>query len=454
MSTHSRKPSSRAALPRRTTRGPLDGDDPLSPSSPITTPVARSPASSVISQVKVVVENDERSVKSSPPVDTKISRPESQGKDLSFLLDASIYHPLSQLEVPSPFRRPFPQLQLAQIDPLRVFEEIESLLSQCDYLGAAYVSGALLASGALKSTDHRSIFHALQIRYACLELSGNTLFAAQEAKALEDLSSGYYYVGLSQDEAAAESETDRPLPQHIMPFSLRLQGLKLQSIGFSDPRRGVASLYDLALECREHIVAPTTSEDLRRLWEQRLEEVGTKVVNALVEMGDLDCARRTLDTMKPAGTQPSSTWMIRKAMLCLRIGLLSEVQGLIDMPGLGRSETLALQSLIAIADDRLDDAVSKLMAIPPDVDKELSAVARQNAAVALLYNGNIQRAKELMETLIDEHESFSTLTINLATIYDLTSDRSKELKLGLASKVAADRQAKHAHSFTNADFKL
>ena len=454
MSLHSRKPSTRSALPRRNTRGPLDGDDPLSPPTASGSPAQQSLTSSVVSQVQRT-SGDGREPQDQPRVDaTNGYEPESEEKDLSFLLDASIYHPLGQLEVPAPFRRPFPELSVAHTEVSKTFQQIDSLLSQCDYLGAAYLSGALLSSGALKATNQRQIFRALQIRYSCLELSGNLLLAAQEAKALEDLGSAFYYAGLIGDESAAEHAADRPLPRHIMPFALRLQALRLQSVGFSDPRRGVVSLYDLGLECREHIASTSTSEEHRPLWVQRLEEVGIRVVNALIEMGDLDCARRTLETMKPSDPNATSTWAYRKVMLCLKMGLVAEARGLIDAPNLQQPNIQVLRLLAAVADDRLDDAVSLLTEPDSDANTDLVALAKQNVALALLYRGEIQKARSLMETLIDEHESFSTLTINLATIHDLTSDQSRELKLALASKIAADRQTRQVRSFGNADFKL
>ena len=453
MSAHSRKPSTRAALPRRTTRGPLDGDDPLSPSSPAGTPAPQPLSSSAVSQVKTA--DAESKSEAQLPIETTVNNDaEAEEKDLSFLLDASIYHPLSQLEIPAPFRRPFPQLNAALADVTRAFQEIDAALSRCDYVGAAYLSGGLLSAGLLKATDQHHIFRALHIRYSCLELSGNVLLAAQEAKALEDLGSAFYYIGLPEDEAVSEQIADRPLPRHIMPFGLRLQALRLQSIGFSDPRRGVASLYDLGMECREHIASPATSDELRQLWVQRLEDVGIRVVNALIEMGDLDCARRTLETMKPSDRGPASIWTCRKIMLCLRMGLVAEAQRLVDAPEFKQSEAHILQSLIAIADDRLDDAVTMLTTKAQEGDTELMALAKQNAAVALLYKGEIQKARSLLETLIEGHESFSTLTVNLTTIHDLTSEQSRDLKLAIASKIAADPRLRQARAFTNADFKL
>ena len=141
-------------------------------------------------------------------------------------------------------------------------------------------------------------------------------------------------------------------------------------------------------------------------------------------------------------------------MLSLRMGLIAEARRLIDAPHIDQSHAHLLRSLIAVADDRLDDAITILTGPATDADKELMALAKQNAAVALLYKGEIQKARSLMETLIDEHESFSTLTINLATIHDLTSDQSRELKLTLVNRVAANCESKQIRSFSNTDFKL
>ena len=448
MSSHSRKPSSRAVLPRRNTRGPLDADDPL----PVT-PATQSLSSSAVSQVRTESDVEPRSQEKIPATDIASNEPVIEEKDLSFLLEPTIYHPLSQLEVPTPFRRPFPQFNAALATISKISEEIEDKLSQCDYLGAAYLSGALLGSGLLNPTDQQRIFRCLQTRYSCLELSGNIRLAAQEAKALEDLSSAFYYVDLPPDEAAEEQAIDRTLPRHIMPFSLRLQALRLQSIGFSDPRRGIASLYDLGLECREHIGSPLTPEEDRQTWVDRLEQVGIRVVNALIEMGDLNCARRTLANMT-SESNSVATWTGRKVLLCLKMGLITEAQKLIETSELQEKESALLRSLIAVADDRLDDAISIVTAQSPDRDTELMALAKQNAAVALLYKGEIQKARSLMETLIDEHESFSTLTVNLSTVLDLTSDQSRELKLAVADKIAADPKSRQLRTFTNADFKL
>jgi trafficking protein particle complex subunit 12 len=437
------------------TRGPLDADDgPLSPSSSLASSAIKSPISPARSPARFAAQVE-------LPSDDKALTPDEDShdsvddRDLSFLLEANIYHPLSQVEVPAPFRRPFSQPLTAASGLSEALSHLTEFLSHCDYLRAAHLAGLMLVSGLVKPTDQRTIFRLLSIRYSCLELSGNVLLAAQEAKSLEDLGSTFYYIEPPHLEDVPEEIIDRPPPKHIVPFHLRIQALRLQSIGFSDPRRGVSSLYDLGAECREHLQSPGLSNDERTLWTARLQEVGFRVINALIEMGDLDCARRAMNTTKPEGNNETSLWNVRKVILCLRMGLLKEAQRVVAGSVSSESEKAILESLIAIADERFDEAASLLR--QPEVEEHalLAGLAKQNLAVVYLYQGNIQQAKDILETLVEDGHSFQTLTINLATVYDLTTDKARERKLMLADGIARrQKQVQQAQPFTNADFKL
>ena len=120
--------------------------------------------------------------------------------------------------------------------------------------------------------------------------------AATESKALLDLSSPFYFPEERTDDQTPESSTltSRRPPEHIMPYELRVQSLRLQSIGFSDPRRGIASLYDLASEVRERIIFLDTIEEAGEtgsIWRDRLTELGLRVIEHLYILGDLECAR-------------------------------------------------------------------------------------------------------------------------------------------------------------------
>ncbi|RMZ77942.1 hypothetical protein DV738_g4210, partial [Chaetothyriales sp. CBS 135597] len=137
------------------------------------------------------------------------------------------------------------------------------------------------------------------------------------------------------------------------------------------------------------------------------------------------------------------------------MGLIEDAKRYVADDRLQDYERRVLGSLVAVANDDLDQAVHILLEENKNEQSELLALAKQNLAVALLYQGDIERARLLLIQLINQNESFQTLTTNLATIYELTSDRSKDKKLALAGKIAAEMHAlKQPRSFLNDDFKL
>ncbi len=385
------------------------------------------------------------------------SQPPPDEKDLSFLLDRSTYHPLSQLEIPVPFRQQFtspPTIDTPLQDSL---SQLEELLGKGNFLSGAFLAAAILVSGSVGPTDSKTIFELLAVRYSCLELTGNGLLAAQEAKALEDLNSAFYYIDppLPADMPPGNDQ-EQPLQQHIMPFALRLQALRLQAIGFSDTRRGISALYDLGLECREHIASSFVSREDRELWANRLDEIGVKAVNSLVEMGDLDCAVRTLATLKPSSPENSGAWRMRMILLHLKIGDLTAIQRIMKEPIEGCVQMEWLQPLLTFAEGRYEEAAMGWEKyLENDSLPEEAALIKQNLAVAYLYAGNIDKTGDIMESLLEEGNSFPGLVINLATLYELTSDRSRDLKLDLASRIAKQNvKPNQTWTKTNADFKL
>lgn len=390
-----------------------------------------------------------------PVVEPESLAPEHEAKDLSFLLDTSIYHPLSQLDVPAAFRRPFPPQPNAETPLSNSLAQLEIVLSQCDYLAGAHLAGGILTSGSVKPTNAKTIFHLLEVRYSCLELSGNVLLAAQEAKALEDLTSTFYYLQAAPENDTSD-ETDQvfPLPKHVMPFSLRIQAVRLQSIGFSDPRRGVSALYDLGLECRENILSPFTEDKNLQIWTDRLGDIGIRVVNSLIEMGDLSCAMRTLKTMK---SSPSNgPWTVRMVLLLLKMGNVAGAKSLIQGSSIPNKDKSLISCLLLIADGLYEEASAQIADdLSSGADVAISALLKQNLAVALLYDGELQKARQMLEELVAENNSFGSLTVNLATLYDLTSDRSRDLKLAMADEIGQQQSSGHQpRAFTNTDFKL
>lgn len=55
---------------------------------------------------------------------------------------------------------------------------------------------------------------------------------------------------------------------------------------------------------------------------------------------------------------------------------------------------------------------------------------------------------------MDSGRSSHTLLFNLSTMYELCSDRSKDMKLGLAQKIADATETASGWEKSNADFKL
>ena len=74
------------------------------------------------------------------------------------------------------------------------------------------------------------------------------------------------------------------------------------------------------------------------------------------------------------------------------------------------------------------------------------------------------QARNLLSQLVNEGNSFHALTFNLSTIYELCTERSRALKIGLAEKVAELQQERDRASGdgnggvgwekVNGDFKL
>lgn len=375
--------------------------------------------------------------------------PEPQIKDLSFLLHPSFYISISQSEVPPQFR-----IHLQPLPPATSISEslasIEKLLSRGEFLAAAHIAAGVLTSAALDPTDVKTIADLLSIRYSCLELTGNALIAAQESKALEDLNSDFYYIVEPAPSQKLDSEATSPLPHHILPFQLRLQAARLQSIGFSDPRRGVSALYELGLDCREHIASPHTSFEERESWERRLAELGIRVVNALIEINDLECAKRTLHSVRHS---EDLEWRTRMGLLLLKIGDMSSARKLLQ----GATATVdILAPLLATAEGRYEESIEAWENFRnQNKEPHLRPIVDQNLAVNYLYAGRLKDARQLMEDAVEKGEGYGSLTFNLATIYELSSEKARDMKMNLASNVASQEPTmQRGRVKVNADFKL
>ncbi|KAN0083333.1 hypothetical protein V8E54_002421 [Elaphomyces granulatus] len=449
---HRRNASSKSSRPRASTKGPLEIPDDLisseNPNSPKRSPAMSLAESSGPSHVSCGSSDQYDSIFQ---IDSILAR---RGltpleKNLSYLLRPDLYHPLTQLDIPLMFRSAF-HVPPSNETLLSSLSTLNVLLAEGHFLIAAHLCGTLLTSAVVSPTDNNAIFTLLYTRLACLELTGNTALAAQESKALEDLSSTFYY---NADAEPMGAEANQTQVHHIVPWPLRVLAIRLQSIGFGDVRRGIAGLYELGLEARREIIRPGIDKAEREIWKARLADLGIRGVNALVEMGDLDAARRSLRSL--TGTsQASDIDKVRIVLLHLRIGDVGAAKELLSEFSILRRGIL--KPLLDMAEGRYDDAVASWRSLlEKDYSKENEAMISQNLAVCLLYTGQLNESRALLESLVSANYSFQSLTFNLSTIYELCSDKSKALKTRLAEEVSKQSHFGETNlDRPNADFKL
>jgi trafficking protein particle complex subunit 12 len=218
-------------------------------------------------------------------------------------------------------------------------------------------------------TDHARIFSLLYTRLACLTLIDATSVAAQEVKALEDLNSAFYY-----DEVTAA---------HLVPWELRVLNVRLQALGFGDPRRAVMSYYDLAREARAHIADAMGRHDnsASELWKDRLYELGVQVAGALIEMEDLAGAAVQLGSLRDRGDGKAT---MARALLWLHLGDSDAARRCI---GDDESAHKIISALSDMADGDYASALRTWQELREDTTDEMIDI---NVAVCLLYVGRME----------------------------------------------------------------
>ncbi|KAJ5722571.1 hypothetical protein N7488_000606 [Penicillium malachiteum] len=443
---HSRN-ISRSSRPRSSTRGPLDApDDPLGPTSLRTSlSLNTDPENGTFSGV---------SFHELDPL-APDELPETLGKDLSFLLRHNIFHALSHTDIPPPLRSEF--IVLNPSEPLSAsLSTLEKLLAQGRFLVAAHFASSILTSSLITPTDIKLIFSLFYTRLACLELSGNTVLAAQESKALEDLHSAFYFIESNLDSPEPDQKDEsapEPYLRHIVPWPLRVLAVRLQSIGFGDPRRSIGGLYEIGLEARREIMKQEIDEKERQIWKDRLADLGIRSVNALVEMGDLDAAKRSLESLHSSESDTDIV-KLRRALLFLRIGDVDSAQQIFGDSHESREAAL-LQPLLSMSDGRYNDAVDQWRILYEDQTRRDGDLVAQNMAVCLLYSGKLDEARQLLESQVSANHSFGSLIFNLSTVYELCSDSANQLKGQLAATIAGQPVSGETNiDRPNTDFKL
>lgn len=208
-------------------------------------------------------------------------------------------------------------------------------------------------------------------------------FAAEESKALEDLNSPLY--------------RDTATGAHVLPWELRVLAVRLQGIGYGDLKQGVAGYYDLARDARKAITESVGKD--RTVWKERLEDLGVRVGNALVEMGDFVSALRHFDGLRrPDGsTDKMLNW--RLALLHLRLGDVAALRKNIEAAEMANENenghAAALRPLLSMAERNFEAAAEKWSTLSKASGSDIVA---QNLAVCLLYTSHPKQVKLLSST--------------------------------------------------------
>ncbi|KAL1610038.1 hypothetical protein SLS60_001703 [Paraconiothyrium brasiliense] len=427
MSSHDER--RRVAIPRRSTKGPLDVDD--DPLAALSQSQHALPVDRVRSPSRPSASPAPRSPRLKSPISPSPAEPPAL-KDFSFLQDPSAYHVLPAATVPAPF--------LNAPNTPSVASPIDTLLLSGHYRLAAIAAARNLVTST-PPTDYTTLFHLLHIRLACLCLINEHALAAQEAKVFGDLSSSFY-------------NADDGRGKHLVPWELRVLVVRLAALGYGEWRKGVMGYYELARECREQFTK-TEDEAEKGAWSVRLRDCGIRVANVLVEMGDLEGAGRHLAGLGAAENE-SRDLKLMETLVWLRLGDVTAARRcLADVSDSNEEDLLegTLQALIHLADSDYTSAASAFEALR---DKHPSdAMVSQNLAVCLLYMGRIAEAKTLLEDLAGESLPFHSLVFNLSTIFELRTERNRDSKIGLASRIATRNvDGSVGWEMSNADFKL
>ena len=218
--------------------------------------------------------------------------------------------------------------------------------------------------------------------------------------------------------------------------------MRLQGLGYGDGRRGVGGYYDLAREARAEVKKAADPAE-KQTWKERLKELGLFVANALIEMGDAGAAVRHLESLRPRNG--------RDEVLEGRLALLHINLGNVDAARRCLSNTSAsdLRPLLSMADGRYADAAEMWKKALPSSD-----LAVQNLAVCLFYTGKVDETLKLLDQLVEKGRSFHALTFNLATVYELCSEKGSQRKETLVERVSKGIDEKGGGERGVVDFKL
>ena len=220
--------------------------------------------------------------------------------------------------------------------------------------------------------------------------------------------------------------------------------VRLQGIGYGDDRRGVGGYYELAREARLG-AKESRDEEEKLLWIERLKGLGIFVADALVEMGDLGAAARHLETLKPRAGRADEVLMGRLALCNINLGDLDAARRCIASSS---SSYATLAPLLSMAEGRYSDAAEEWRALPQ------TDLVMQNLAVCLFYTGKVDETLKLLDGLVEKGRTFYALTFNLATVYELCSEKGWERKGELVERIGRAIDENGGGERSSPDFKL
>lgn len=311
-----------------------------------------------------------------------------------------------------------------------------------------YYSAAVMSARAIQdlpsSAEPSTIFNLWYVRLTCLCLIHQTTVAAQESKVLGDLTSVFY----------RDSRTER----HLVPWDLRVLVVRLQALGFGEPRRGIMSYYVLAQYAREEAASAKLADRQSdfRLWKARLHDLAIRVASALIEMGDYEAASHQLRTLQnPQGidhdkyrnlvTMETLSWLMigdlesASQSLSKLSSPAKELHSSKDAKTIRKENDYVLQvmqALLTTSEGEYGAAIKSWQSLVEDYPEDL--MVRQNLAVCQLYTCEMPKTREAFEAITggERPVAFQSVLFNLASIYELNTESAAAYKMLLAERLA------------------
>ena len=279
---------------------------------------------------------------------------------------------------------------------------------------------------ATSSTDHESIFSLLYVRLATLTLLNLTALAIAEAAPLLTLlfDSPTTQI-LSPPVPEEKQQQHRRRSSYVatvsVPWELRVLAIRLLALSSDNWRRALMSYYELAREARANIsahvvaVAKTEKETTASLWQNRLYDLGIRVANALIEIGDLQTAALHLASLGSASETKDvdeasiidgNSMRFREALAWLSLGNVQAAESCLKRMSFARPNSSnsftaqdVLSALLQIANGNFTAAAESWKAsskAKQDSEREelgpehsVSPLVDQNRAICSFYAGNM-----------------------------------------------------------------